>query len=119
VTTSSHAAEREADARAGRWPASRHAAAADFRYLDRLVPLRGAGFVDDRETHLIVDAETGEATRLTDGRARERPPWSPDAPGSPSWRIVGRAATSVPPNVYPRTWRRAVSASLALGVLTA
>ncbi len=83
VTTSSRAADREADSRIrgrtshkpGTPPPS------DYRYLDRLGYLyNGAGFIDDREKHLwIVDAETGTATRLTEGPGAETSPaWSPD-----------------------------------------
>jgi dipeptidyl aminopeptidase/acylaminoacyl peptidase len=83
VTTSSRAADREAEARArGRRPRKPGTPPpSDYRYLDRLGYLfNGAGFVDDRETHLwIVDAESGEATRLTDGPGAESAPaWSPD-----------------------------------------
>jgi len=83
VTTSSRAAERDADARVrGRRKAKPGTPPpSDYRYLDRLGYLHnGAGFVDDRESHLwIVDANSGEASRLTDGPGAEgAPAWSPD-----------------------------------------
>jgi dipeptidyl aminopeptidase/acylaminoacyl peptidase len=53
----------------------------DYRFIDRLdYMLNGAGFTYDRIPHLwLVDAATGEASRLTDGRAADgQPAWSPD-----------------------------------------
>ena len=53
----------------------------DYRFIDRLdYMLNGAGFTYDRVGHLwLVDVATGEATRLTDGRAADdEPAWSPD-----------------------------------------
>jgi len=53
----------------------------DYRYIDRLgYQANGAGFVDDRETHLwLVDAATGAARRLVAGPSAEASPaWSPD-----------------------------------------
>ena len=53
----------------------------DYRFVDRLdYMLNGAGFTYDKVTHLwLVDVVTGEATRLTDGRAADgEPAWSPD-----------------------------------------
>ena len=84
VLTSSLAATREADERRRRGGRARRPTeppASDFRYLDRLSYLaNGRGFVDDRDTHLwLVDAATGEPTRLTDGPTSEgSPAWSPD-----------------------------------------
>ena len=42
--------------------------------------LNGAGFLYDKVDHLwLVDATTGDAERLTDGRPGDREPaWSPD-----------------------------------------
>lgn len=83
MTTSSRAADREADARA-RGRATRKPGSpppSDYRFLDRLGYLyNGAGFIDDRETHLwIADVETGALTRLTAGPGSESAPaWSPD-----------------------------------------
>jgi dipeptidyl aminopeptidase/acylaminoacyl peptidase len=83
VTTSSHAADAAADARARGRSARKPGTPPqpDYRFLDRLGYLyNGAGFIDDRETHLwLVDAETGAASRLTDGPGAEsNPAWSPD-----------------------------------------
>jgi dipeptidyl aminopeptidase/acylaminoacyl peptidase len=53
----------------------------DYRYVDRLnYMLNGTGFTYDRIPHLwIVDVETDETRRLTDGPVPdERPAWSPD-----------------------------------------
>lgn len=53
----------------------------DFRYIDRLQYMEnGKGFTYDRVAHLwLVDAETGQARRLTDGPTPdESPAWSPD-----------------------------------------
>ena len=86
VVTASHGATRAADDRhrgihrkaestAGTPPTS------DYRFVDRLdYMLNGAGFTYDRVDHLwLVDVATGEASRLTDGRAADgEPAWSPD-----------------------------------------
>ena len=53
----------------------------DYRFVDRLdYMLNGEGFTYDQVGHLwVVDAATGEATRLTDGPTAEHDPvWSPD-----------------------------------------
>ncbi len=53
----------------------------DYRFIDRLdYMLNGEGFIYDRVDHLwLVDAGSGEATRLTDGPVADRDPaWSPD-----------------------------------------
>jgi dipeptidyl aminopeptidase/acylaminoacyl peptidase len=53
----------------------------DTRLIDRLnYQFNGAGFVHDKWPNLwLVDAATGEATRLTGGRSHdENPAWSPD-----------------------------------------
>ncbi len=53
----------------------------DYRFTDRLqYQYNGAGFVHDRFAHLwLVDAETGDATRLTTGSWTDgSPAWSPD-----------------------------------------
>jgi dipeptidyl aminopeptidase/acylaminoacyl peptidase len=53
----------------------------DYRFIDRLeYMLNGKGFTYDRVTHLwLVDASSGAATRLTDGRVSDsEPAWSPD-----------------------------------------
>ena len=55
--------------------------ASDYRFIDRLAyMLNGAGFVYDQVEHLwLVDLESGQAERLTDGPvADEEPAWSPD-----------------------------------------
>ena len=53
----------------------------DYQFIDRLdYMLNGAGYTYDRVGHLwLVDATSGAATRLTDGRAADGDPaWSPD-----------------------------------------
>ncbi len=53
----------------------------DYRYIDRLgYQYNGAGFIDDRETHLwLVDVATGSARPLVVGPSAETSPaWSPD-----------------------------------------
>ena len=84
VVTSSHGATRDDDdrlrgidrkAESGTDPAS------DYRFLDRLdYMLNGSGFTYDKIRHLwLVDVATGEASRLTDGKAADgEPAWSPD-----------------------------------------
>ncbi len=67
--------DRTAESSAGTPPPS------DYRFVDRLdYMLNGAGFTYDRVNHLwLVDVATGEASRLTDGRAADgEPAWSPD-----------------------------------------
>ena len=54
----------------------------DFRYIDRLQYMEnGKGFTYDRVAHLwLVDVETGQVRRLTDGPTPdEAPAWSPDS----------------------------------------
>jgi dipeptidyl aminopeptidase/acylaminoacyl peptidase len=83
VTSSSHGATRDQDRRRrglkklepGTPPPS------DYRFIDRLeYMLNGEDFTYDRIDHLwLVDATTGEATRLTDGLVADHDPaWSPD-----------------------------------------
>ena len=53
----------------------------DYRFIDRLeYMINGTGFTYDHITHLwLVDAETGAASRLTDGPVPDsEPAWSPD-----------------------------------------
>jgi len=53
----------------------------DYRFIDRLeYMINGTGFTYDHVTHLwLVDAETGAASRLTDGPVPDsEPAWSPD-----------------------------------------
>jgi len=84
VTTSSRGATRKEDRRArGLQPKPDLTAPpeSDYRYIDRLnYMFNGTGFVYDSVAHIwIVDAQTGEARRLTDGpTADEAPAWSPD-----------------------------------------
>ena len=55
--------------------------ASDHRSIDRLgYMLNGVGFVYDQVTHLwLVDAGSGDASRLTDGPVADtEPAWSPD-----------------------------------------
>ncbi len=84
VLSSSLGATREADARRRRRPAPAkpgETPLSDYRYIDRLgYQYNGAGFVDDRDTHLwLVDVATGSARLLVAGpTAASRPAWSPD-----------------------------------------
>jgi dipeptidyl aminopeptidase/acylaminoacyl peptidase len=84
VTTSSRGATRKEDRRARGLEAKRQPTdppESDYRYIDRLGSMfNGSEFVYDTIAHIwVVDAETGEARRLTDGVAPdEDPAWSPD-----------------------------------------
>jgi acylaminoacyl-peptidase len=84
VVTASHGATRVDDDRRRGIDRTRRPGTpppSDYRFIDRLdYMLNGAGFTYDRVPHLwLVDAVTGEASRLTDGRAADRQPaWSPD-----------------------------------------
>jgi dipeptidyl aminopeptidase/acylaminoacyl peptidase len=84
VTTSSRAATRKDDRRLRGFDEKRKPSdppEPDYRYIDRLnYMFNGTGFVYDSIAQLwLVDATTGEARRLTDGRAAaEDPAWSPD-----------------------------------------
>ncbi len=84
VTTSSRGATRKEDRRARGIDSKREPSdppESDYRYIDRLnYMFNGSDFVYDSVAHIwIVDAETGEARRLTDGPTPdEDPAWSPD-----------------------------------------
>jgi dipeptidyl aminopeptidase/acylaminoacyl peptidase len=84
VVTTSAGATREEDARRRRVELRRDPTTpppSDYRYLDRIQYLfNGRGFVDNQVTHLwLLDAATGEASQLTDGRSSDTSPsWSPD-----------------------------------------
>jgi len=84
VTTSSRAATRKDDRRIRGFDEKRKPTdppESDYHYIDRLnYEFNGSGFVYDSVAQLwVVDAATGEARRLTDGRtAAEDPAWSPD-----------------------------------------
>jgi dipeptidyl aminopeptidase/acylaminoacyl peptidase len=84
AVSTSHGATRREDARRrgiGREPRLDEPPESDYRYVDRLdYMLNGVGFRYDRIAHLwLVDATTGTARRLTDGRAGDgEPAWSPD-----------------------------------------
>ncbi len=84
VGTTSFGATRAEDRKARRKAAPPKPGAtplSDYRYFDRLQGmLNGPGFVDDKVGHLwLVDAETGAASRLTDGPTSDaEPAWSPD-----------------------------------------
>jgi acylaminoacyl-peptidase len=86
VVTTSHGATRtEDDRRRGieRKPEPEPGTPppSDYRFIDRLeYMLNGSGFTYDRIGHLwLVDATTGEASRLTDGPVPDgEPAWSPD-----------------------------------------
>jgi acylaminoacyl-peptidase len=84
VVSTSHGATYEDDARARgtkRKPKPDEPPESDYRFIDRLnYMLNGPGFQYDRIRHLwLVDAETGESSRLTDGSVSDtQPAWSPD-----------------------------------------
>jgi Tol biopolymer transport system component len=84
VTTSSRGATRKEDRRARGLEAKPDPTAppeSDYRYIDRLnYMFNGSEFVYDSIAHIwIVDAETGEARRLTDGPSPDEDAvWSPD-----------------------------------------
>jgi len=84
VVTTSHGATAADDDRRRGIDRTKHPGTpppSDYRFIDRLdYMLNGTGFTYDRIGHLwLVDAATGTATRLTDGRAADREPaWSPD-----------------------------------------
>ena len=82
-TISVGATREEEERRRGRPPKSKpgDTPRSDYRYIDRLAYMyNGAGFVDDRVTHLwLVDVATGAARPLVVGpTAEEGPAWSPD-----------------------------------------
>jgi dipeptidyl aminopeptidase/acylaminoacyl peptidase len=82
AVSASRAPTREADARRrGKRKPEPGNPESDYHYIDRLGYLfNGPGFIYNRIGHLwVVDAETGEATQLTDGEtADDAPVWSPD-----------------------------------------
>ncbi len=84
VLSASRAAEAKADARLrgkAEKPAPGSPPSSDFHYIDRLQSMfNGAGFIYANRAQIwIVDAETGEARRLTDLPSRiEDVAWSPD-----------------------------------------
>jgi dipeptidyl aminopeptidase/acylaminoacyl peptidase len=84
VTTSSRGGTRKEDRKARGLvakPEPSDPPESDYRYIDRLQYMfNGSDFVYDTVAHIwIVDVETGEARRLTDGKAPdEDPAWSPD-----------------------------------------
>ena len=83
AVSASHDASYEADARRRgiRKTRSDEPPGSDYRFIDRLnYMLNGPGFQYDRIRHLwLVDAMTGETTRLTDGPVSDlEPAWSPD-----------------------------------------
>jgi dipeptidyl aminopeptidase/acylaminoacyl peptidase len=84
VSTSSHAATREEDAkRRGKQSKAKpgEPPESDYHYIDRLgYHFNGAGFIYGQVAHLwLVDVETGEVRRLTDGpTSDDGPAWSPD-----------------------------------------
>jgi dipeptidyl aminopeptidase/acylaminoacyl peptidase len=84
VSTSSFGATRKEDAKLRGKARKREPGSppeSDYRYIDRLnYMFNGAGFVYDQVQHLwVVDVETGEARRLTDGpTSEEGAAWSPD-----------------------------------------
>ena len=84
ILTTSAAADRKEDARLRGKNLDRRPGdppTSDYRYLDRLeYMLNGAGFIDDRVTHLwLVDVATGEARKLVAGPTAEGDiAWSPD-----------------------------------------
>ena len=84
VVSSSHEATRDADLKRrglDRSPEPGSPPPSDYRFVDRLEYMyNGAGFTYDRVHHLwLVDAATGDASRLTDGPVSDdEPAWSPD-----------------------------------------
>jgi dipeptidyl aminopeptidase/acylaminoacyl peptidase len=84
VSSSSLATTREEDARRRGKRLKREPDGppeSDYRYVDRLnYMLNGTGFTYDRVQHLwLVDTDSGDARRLTDGGVPdEDPAWSPD-----------------------------------------
>ncbi len=84
AVSTSHAATFDEDARVRgrkRKPKPDEPPDSDYRFIDRLnYMLNGPGFQYDRIRHLwLVDATTGEASRLTDGPVSDlQPAWSPD-----------------------------------------
>ncbi len=84
VVSASHAATYDDDARrrgTKQRPKPDEPPASDYRFIERLgYMLNGPGFQYDRIRHLwLVDAASGEATRLTDGPVSDtEPAWSPD-----------------------------------------
>jgi dipeptidyl aminopeptidase/acylaminoacyl peptidase len=84
VVSTSHAATYDDDARrrgTKQKPKPEEPPASDYRFIDRLMYMvNGPGFQYDRVRHLwLVDAATGEATRLTEGPVSDtEPAWSPD-----------------------------------------
>jgi acylaminoacyl-peptidase len=85
VLSPSRGATREEDARRRRVPSRRPPPDAppdpDYRYFDRLgYEFNGLGFIAGREAELwIVDAESGDARRMTAGGTPiTEPAWSPD-----------------------------------------
>ncbi len=84
AVSTSHAGTFDEDARVRgtkRKPKPDEPPDSDYRFIDRLnYMLNGPGFQYDRIRHLwLVDATTGEASRLTDGPVSDlQPAWSPD-----------------------------------------
>jgi dipeptidyl aminopeptidase/acylaminoacyl peptidase len=84
AVSTSHGATHDDDARRrgrGKKPSSDQPPESDYRFIDRLsYMLNGAGFQYDQIRHLwLIDATTGQATRLTDGPVSDlEPAWSPD-----------------------------------------
>jgi acylaminoacyl-peptidase len=84
VVSTSHGATHDDDARfrgTKRRPKPDEPPDSDYRFIDRLnYMLNGPGFQYDRIRHLwVVDATTGETSRLTDGSVSDtQPAWSPD-----------------------------------------
>ena len=86
----------------------------DYRYIDRLgYQYNGAGFIDDRESHLwLVDAISGAARVLVSGPSAEAgPAWSPDGT-----RIAFAANRRTDPDLH---WRSGIYAvDVATGEVT-
>jgi dipeptidyl aminopeptidase/acylaminoacyl peptidase len=84
VVSTSHAATYDDDARrrgTKQKPKPDEPPASDYRFIDRLMYMvNGPGFQYDRIRHLwLVDATTGETTRLTEGPVSDtEPAWSPE-----------------------------------------
>ena len=116
LTSSLGATSAEDERRRGRpaKPKPGETPLSDYRYIDRLgYQYNGAGFVDDRESHLwLVDVASGTARALVSGPSAESgPAWSPDGT-----RIAFAANRRRDPDLH---WRSGIYVvDVATGALT-